>query len=53
MKSDAQNRGNPSKFRRLGAAAGAAIALAPIGARAQNAQRRWHFPAWRRRRKDL
>src|SRR5271170_1150729 len=38
MKSDAQKRCNPLEIRWLAAAAGAAIALAPLGAHAQNAQ---------------
>jgi len=38
MKRDEQNRGNQLKIRWLGTAAGAAIALTPLGAHAQNAQ---------------
>ncbi|HXN67284.1 MAG TPA: hypothetical protein VN926_06465, partial [Bradyrhizobium sp.] len=38
MNSESQNRGNQLKIRWLGTAAGAAIALAPFGAHAQNAQ---------------
>ena len=44
MKSDAQNRRNPLKIRWLGAAVGAAIALAPVGAHAQNAQPPFSLP---------
>jgi hypothetical protein len=45
MKSDAQNRRNPLKVHRLGAVAGAAIALAPLGAHAQNAEPSLALPA--------
>jgi hypothetical protein len=38
MKSGARNRSNPLKIHWLGTAAGAAIALAPLGAHAQNAE---------------
>ena len=45
MKSDAQNRRDPLKLRWRGAAAGAAIALAPVGAHAQNAPPPLALPA--------
>jgi hypothetical protein len=45
MKSDAQNRRDPLKIRWLGAAAGAMIGLAPLGARAQTAQPPFPLPA--------
>ena len=45
MKSVAQNRRNQLKLRWLGAAAAAAIALAPLGAHAQNAEPSLSLPA--------
>ena len=45
MNSDARNRRNPLKIRWLGRAAGAAIALAPLGAHAQSAEPSLALPA--------
>jgi hypothetical protein len=45
MKSDAQNRGDRLRIRSLWMAAGAAIALAPLGAHAQNAEPSLSLPA--------
>jgi hypothetical protein len=45
MKSDAQNRYDRLKIRWMGAVAGAVIALAPLGARAQTAQPPFPLPA--------
>ena len=45
MKADAQNRCNPLKIRWLEAAVGAAVALLPFVARAQNAQPTFALPA--------
>ena len=45
MKSDARNRRDPLRIRWLGAAAGAAIALAPFCGRAQSAEPSVSLPA--------
>ena len=44
MRSDMQTRDNPFKIRWLGAAAGAAISLAPVGAYAGDAQSPYSLP---------
>ena len=45
MKNDARNRRHPLRIRSLGATAGAAIALVPIGAHAQNTEPSLALPA--------